>query len=104
MHIKHDRKGRLAVLLLCICIASAFLFSSWYLVSHAEHDCTGAHCSVCAQLHLCADTMQKLGAGLCASATFAWLLAAALLCALLALSSFGKNRDTLVGLKVRLNN
>lgn len=101
---KDSHMRRLTAFLVCLCLVAAFLFSAWFIISHVDHDCLGDDCPICAQIHQYADFLQKLGAGLgVLTADFA-ILAAALLCAILAVESPAGQRATLVDLKVRLNN
>ncbi len=38
------------------------LSSSIFLIEHADHDCTGADCLICAQLYRCAQNLKSLAA------------------------------------------
>lgn len=104
MQKKYSTMKKLTALLVCICITAAFLLSAWFIASHADHDCPGQDCPTCAQIQYCANIFQKLGAGLDAFVPSAWLLAAVLLCSLLAVKFPDRAQDTPVKLKVRLNN
>ncbi len=40
------------------------IYSSVYVAEHAEHDCTGESCPVCACLQLAVTSVMRLGGGL----------------------------------------
>lgn len=61
MRIKKFNNRRLLALLVCVCIAAVFLLSEWFIFTHADHDCTGEHCSVCAQIHTLENLLKQLG-------------------------------------------
>jgi len=60
VHRKHMNARRLTVLLVCVCIAAAFLASDWFMLSHAGHDCTGEHCPICAHMHAVENLLRQL--------------------------------------------
>ena len=98
----HVRKP--IALLVCICFVATILLSSWFIVSHVHHDCSGHDCSVCVQIHYYAELFQKLGRSLYSFTATALVLALFSLSPLLAAEFFDCQQNTPVGLKVRLNN
>jgi len=55
-------------MLLAVIIAMTLLFSSIFLLTHLNHDCTGMNCVVCSELRTCIRTVhllsQTLGSGI----------------------------------------
>lgn len=95
-------KRRILALVTVVAFCLLVAFSSVYMMTQANHDCTGEHCPVCCQLHLCAQTL-KLAFQVAAVAA----LALAAVCAG-AVCLNGANavcpRPTLTQLKVKLSN
>ncbi len=79
----------------------ALLLSALFIVLHADHECTGDGCEICALIHLCERSMRAL--------SYALVLLACLYAVLLLPGSytrqpaFSKGRISLILLKVRLN-
>lgn len=40
------------------------LFSAFYLVEHAEHDCTGSECPICMVMAQCSNNLKAIGTAL----------------------------------------
>ncbi|SDB12983.1 hypothetical protein [Eubacterium oxidoreducens] len=58
------REGRWNKVLALMTIAVIFfvmVFSVWYLVNHANHECSGQNCPVCEQMQQCAQNVKQLG-------------------------------------------
>ena len=79
------QKSRAAALLLALCLIAVFSLSALFVVSHADHDCTGTE-------------------GLGPSAHYGLGAMLLLLCALLPVSLSDRRSCTLTALKIRLNN
>lgn len=56
------KKRRLTALLLCACLLLVFSLSGALVSSHAEHECNGSHCEVCAQISHIGDLLRQLKA------------------------------------------
>lgn len=99
MSPKHKKAaaGILAMFLL-----SLLLFSAFYVTAEAEHDCTGEDCPVCACIQQCESTLQKMGDG--SAHLAAAILPAVFLLILSCFFVFTFPQETLVSIKVRLNN
>ena len=66
-------KYRLSALILTVLIASATLFSEFYIASETDHHCSGSDCPVCRVLLLCHEFLNQLActsAGISAAAVF----------------------------------
>ena len=94
---RHLTAGIMAAMMLLV-----MLFSSFYIAAHADHDCTGEDCPICACIQQCENTIRGAGIGIT-------VLLAVCLPVLLSLQiqSFGVPAvwwGTPVSTKVRLNN
>lgn len=80
------------------------LLSALFVVSHADHDCTGTDCAVCHEIHSCLSALRHISEGLGPSAHYGLGAMLLLLCALLPVSLSDRRSCTLTALKIRLNN
>lgn len=51
-----SRRVFAAVLVVAVCLA--MVFSVCFIAVQADHDCSGADCAICAQLHVCQKLLQ----------------------------------------------
>ena len=99
--IKHKR---IFAFLTAFLVAAVLLLSGLFIVTHAEHECTGEDCPVCAELQECAATIRLIteAAGTGAIVIFAYIITQKLL------SSYQTGLYlcpvSLVSLKIRLDN
>ncbi|MCI7473180.1 MAG: AraC family transcriptional regulator [Clostridiales bacterium] len=68
------RKTRLAAACGAALLVFALLFSVFFTVAEAEHDCGGEHCAICHQIQACQELLEQFSSAHTASA------AAAVLC------------------------
>ena len=54
------QKSRAAALLLALCLIAVFSLSALFVVSHADHDCTGTGCAVCHEIHSCLSALRHI--------------------------------------------
>lgn len=98
---RHSKK-RLLAMLFCVCFIAVSLLTTTFIITHADHDCAGHDCPVCAQIHLAENLLKQLSmVTSCFAFTFAGLLAI--------LSAFALiiphiDLATPVTLKVKMNN
>jgi hypothetical protein len=91
-------------LFLALLVAVILLFSSFFVFTHLQHDCTGEGCKVCSEIGTCIRTIHLLSEaiGCGAAVIFAYIcvknLAKSYLAGLFLCPA------SLVRLKVRLNN
>ncbi len=78
------------------------LFSAFYLAAEADHECCGEDCAVCACIRQCADNLHGAGDRSVAEPAAAVTFILVLLAAALVVTSV--SQDTLVSMKIRLNN
>ncbi len=101
----YSRKQRGFAALLCAALIFITLASALFLISNADHDCTGAACAVCANLKEAEDNLKNLGTGT-GDAEITVFLAGAVfaLIAVLGIEQDYVPVSTLVEQRVRLNN
>ena len=64
------KKFRFMTGLLAIVLAFVMLSSVAYIAAEAGHDCTGADCAICHQIHVCENLLKSIGlAGFLSSCT-----------------------------------
>lgn len=54
------KRNRILTLLITVLILAALLFSALFIAVEADHDCTGAHCSVCEHILVCQTILEQL--------------------------------------------
>lgn len=96
-------KNRLFAGFVLVCMLAVFLLSASFVVTHAQHNCTGENCTVCSEIHVCTAVLLRIG-----EAGGATLAAQALTLFLMLLSVafvpfFVESRTSLVALRIRLN-
>ncbi len=57
----HHSLKKVLTRLVVLCIILSFVGSVVFIVTHADHDCTGDHCQTCSLLCHAADMLKKLG-------------------------------------------
>lgn len=85
----------------CILLAT-MLFSAFFVIAEAGHDCTDEDCQTCACIHLCEETLRQIGNGL--AIILAVLISALLLYISVSLMAPCAYWQTPVSRKVRMNN
>ncbi len=80
----------------------AMAFSSFFIALHADHDCMGEDCPICACIQQCEKTMRGTGSDMIAISAVIAPVFITLLTMSFNVSSF--QWDTPVSIKVRLNN
>ncbi len=77
------------------------LFSAFYVIAEAGHDCTGEDCPVCACIQLCERTLHQISSGI--TALFTVLTPVILLMFSVSCAACVISQETPVSKKVRLN-
>ena len=103
MKRRADAKRAMA-LLVCVCLAAAFLLSAWFAAAHIHHNCTGNDCPVCMVIHRLSDMLRKLGAALMLFAAAFLAVFSALHGAMPCCALVDFRGNTPVSRKVQLNN
>ncbi len=93
---------RFLCIAICIGFVAVSLLSGLFVSTHAIHDCTGDHCTVCAQIHQAQSLLRQFGA----SAVKAMVsgIALSLLLGALLLRTILFPSTTPVSQSIRLNN
>ena len=98
-----NNKKRFVLWIILIVFSFVILGSSSFIITHADHDCTGEECSVCIELAECHNTLNTLGTALIGGAN----LFAMMFVLFVAVKFFTKtiaDHSTLISLKVELLN
>ena len=90
-----NNKKRITALCLAFAIAIALAFSVLFIAHNSEHKCSGADCSICAQINNCVEKPET-------SDFSAPVLFCAVLCVGAVIELFRKK--SLIELKVKLSN
>lgn len=101
---KQRKHERIFAFGLMICLVAVLSLSNLFIVSHAEHDCTGNGCEICYEIKDCIVVVQHMAEALgtgaaCLPCIWSFLLCMALICV-----KEGCLAETLVALKIRLDN
>ena len=95
------KKFRFMTGLLAVVLAVVMLSSVAFIAAEAGHDCTGADCAICHQIHVCENLLKSIGlAGSAAAAAAAILY---VLCRIISSCTETARAFTLVSLKVKLS-
>jgi len=102
IYLRNHRRS--ASLFLALLVAATLLFSSFFVLTHLQHNCTGEGCKVCSEIGLCIRTIHLLSEAIGSGA--------AIIFAYVCLKNLEKSYTaglflcpaSLVRLKVRLNN
>ena len=97
------KRNRVISWILIIMFSFVSLGSSCFIITHADHDCTGEDCSVCMELTECHKTLNTLGTAFMGSVH----LAVMMFVSFVIVRSLAKTRSdhtTLISLKVELLN
>lgn len=95
-------KNRITVFIIATVMLMAVVFSAFFIAAHADHDCAGEDCPICAVIHQCESMLRGIGDGAGAEAVAIVPVFALLVC--LSLITYIFTGDTPVSRKVRLNN
>ena len=102
MQFKHFYARKPIVLVVCLGIAVTFLLSTWFVISHVDHDCIDEHCPVCAQIQTVKTSLKQINmSNISVLFVFSNLLTAfTLVCYI----NTYEDITTPITLKVRMNN
>ncbi len=101
---KQRKHKRIFAFGLMICLVAVLSLSNLFVVTHAEHDCTGNGCEICYEIKGCIAAVQHMAEALGAGATYLLCICSFLLCTALFCAEEGCPTKTLVALKIRLDN
>ncbi len=59
-----SKQKRITAIILGLMVLVGMLFSAFYVVAEADHDCAGEDCPICAGLQQCENTLHQIGDGL----------------------------------------
>lgn len=102
---RQKQKRSMLALLLALCVVAVFSLSTLFVITHADHACTGADCRICHEIEACLTTVRHLSESAGSGAAPALGALLFLLCLILTgMAQEGRRPDTLVALNVRLDN
>lgn len=96
----NQKRGFALILAFVLCLT--MLFSATFIVTEADHDCTGEDCPICYQISICENTLKTLSYAVIAIT----LTLALIYCLTLSvpMSFLGRKNTSLITLKVKLSN
>lgn len=103
MQKKSFNSIRFLAIFILICIAATALLSAYFIISNANHDCTGEGCPICAQINDCINLLNNI-TGLCLIAGLIVAASCLRTLARLRVGHFYTRNNTPVALKVQMNN
>ena len=98
----NSNRIRITALIMAVMMLVVMLVSSFFIAAHADHDCTGGDCPICACIQQCENTIRGIGGGITAESAVIIPVLISLLIMSFGVPSF--QWDTPVSAKVRLNN
>lgn len=103
MYKKDSQMKRITALTIFLCIIITFLLTDSFLLGHGEHKCIGENCSICRQISDCLKVLENIVEA-CGVAFISLGFFQLLYFEHPKMIYIRKKYNTLVGLKVRLNN
>lgn len=96
-------KNRLFAGFVLVCMLVVWMLSASFVVTHAQHNCTGENCTVCSEIHVCTAVLLRIGEA--GGATFAAqaIILFFVLLSVACVPFFAERRTSLVALEIRLN-
>lgn len=95
-------RNRVAAFVLTLLFVFVMLFSQFFIIAEAEHDCIGEHCPVCEQIAVCENALKTLSNGV--AAIIALLTCVVSFDTVMLFADCYDKSQTPVSLKVRLLN
>ena len=96
-------RSRAVIWILLVMLSLVIFCSSVFIITHADHDCSGENCSVCTELAECCKNLNTLGAALI-SGTHLSVMIFALSVKVRAFTKTRSDHTTLISLNVELLN
>ncbi len=95
------QRTRIISATLCIVMALSIVLSAAFIITSADHECTGNDCEICHHIHVCEQVLKKLTLG-----TSVWLgmIAVGIASVLIPILSQNiQSANTLIRMKVKLS-
>ena len=58
---QNTKSKRITAWIALVAVVFVMLFSVIYILKHADHECTGAECPVCAVMDQCSNNIKNIG-------------------------------------------
>ncbi len=94
--------NRIAAGIMALLMLFIMLFSVFYIAAESDHDCTGEDCPICACIGQCENTLHQIGDVIASCAVV--ILPIIYMHVSICLFAVIFPQETLVSIKVRLNN
>lgn len=98
-----SKKDRFISGLLLMVFSFVIFGSAFFIIEHADHECTGEDCPYCTEIAVCGKILQTMGSAVSAKAA-AIILFTAILDTQRPLFAYSTDHNTLISLKVELLN
>ncbi len=59
--MQNNTSKRIIAWIALLAVVFVMLFSAIYILKHADHECTGAECPVCAVMEQCGNNIKNIG-------------------------------------------
>lgn len=100
---RRSKKSRLLAFVLVLCMVATLALSTFFVITHISHDCTGEGCEICHQIEACVTTIHRLSETGVAGAAGIFGAILLLFFLFVAVETEGRRPETLILLKVRMN-
>ena len=89
---------------LMLCLTAVLSLSALFITTHADHDCSGDGCQICYEISGCVTAIQHMAEAVGTGTSCLLCACLLLLCLILTQIKESYCTETLVALKVRLDN
>ena len=97
-----DKRINITAGIMAVMMLIVVLFSSFYIAAHADHECTGEDCPICACIQQCENNIRGIGSGV--ATISAVIIPVFITLLIICYGVLSLRWDTPVSTKVRLNN
>lgn len=99
-----SKKRRMPARILIVVIILVYFGSPFFVFTHLSHDCTGEDCPICAEIDACIAVIQTFSQAIGTVAVTIFAYRSFIKSLIRACYGLFLRPDSLVGLKIRLNN
>ncbi len=92
---------RIISVILCIAMVLSLVLSAVFIITSADHECTGDDCKICYHIHICEQSLKKLTLGMSIWAIM--LVAGISSVPIPVFSQDNQSGETLISMKVKLS-
>ena len=99
--LQNIKSKRITAWIALIAVVCVMLFSVIYISKHADHECTGTECPICAVMEQCGNNIKNIGTIIVAIVATFFLCVSSQKSVQYAITKYSD--DSLISRKVRLN-